>query len=35
MGHPDSHKFIDVMKNYINLYYHKYDDSYKEEREKR
>ena len=35
MGHPDSHQFIDLMKNYIDLYYHNYDESYKEEREKR
>ncbi len=32
MGHPDSHKFIDVMENYIGLYYKKYDSSYNEER---
>ena len=32
MGHPDSHKFIDIMRNYINLYDNKYDNSYNEER---
>ena len=32
MGDPDSHKFIDLMKSYIDLYYMKYDESYKEER---
>ncbi len=34
-GHPDSHRFIDLMKSYIDLYYKKYDEGYKEDREKR
>ncbi len=32
MGDSDSHKFIDLMKGYIDLYYKKYDESYKDER---
>lgn len=32
MRDPDSHKFIDLMKSYIDLYYKNYDESYKDER---
>ena len=28
MGHPDSHKFLDIMQGYIDIHYKKYDESY-------
>jgi len=29
MGHPDSHKFLDKMSQYVDIYYSKYDPVYK------
>ena len=32
MGEPDSHNYLNIMKEYIYKYYHIYDSQYKEQR---